>query len=259
MMLNYVSGEFYRLIRKKNMYLWAGIIALGYMALTYIRSSGLENSSMATDILDLSQWFPILIGGYLFISVYIDDLQARNLTTLIGFGLSKTTIIIAKLIVMALFSLVALALFILVIIGTYWVLGFDVTTAVPDTIAGGQLGLIGAVVVKNLGLILGFSALSSIIAYGFQQPTFATATYFALATGLIGSLFATAFNLDFIKSSLPHLADNVLLSNISDRLMLGMITPSGDNLVTPIIEIVLFIALATIVAIIVFTRKEVEF
>ena len=86
-MLNYMRGELYRLLHKKSLYLFFGALALGYTLVAFVRSGGLGEDSLLGDAANFFGYLPALAGGFLFAAVYTDDLSAKSLATLVGFGI----------------------------------------------------------------------------------------------------------------------------------------------------------------------------
>jgi len=242
-MLRLIHGEIYRLLRKKSLYIYFGAMTLGYLALAFIRSGGFEQASIIDDALSLFVLLPALVGGFLFAAIYTDDLNSKNLISLVGSSTSKATIIIAKFVLMALFGAVAFALAPLLHLGIYALLG-QVATA-------GMAAMLFAVSFKYLLITLAYAALSGIVVYGLQRTTFAIVTYLLLAFGVVSGLISVALNM-FAPTFIEH-----LITGITDRVL--MVLVSGGSLIFPMIEFTTNITIAMAVSFLVFSEREMEF
>jgi len=242
-MLKYIRGEIYRLIHKKSMYIFFAALFAGYLFITYVRSGGYNEESIVNEAFNLFNFLPVLAGGFFFAAIYTDDLNSKNLTSLVGFGLSKLIIVIAKFVLISLFGALGFGLVPLVHCGVYAVLGWKATA---DT-----WSMIYAVSAKYFLTTVAFSVLSGIVVYGLQRTTFAIVTYVLLAFGVVSGLLAMG-----LKTFAPGLI-NYLMSGISDRVFAGMI--GGGALIAPVVEYIIYVAIAAVLSALAFYRKEMEF
>jgi len=242
-MIKYIRGEIYRLLHKKSMYIFLGALAVGYLIITYIRSGGFQAESVVDEAISLFHFLPILAGGFLFSAIYTDDLNSKNLISLVGFGLSKGKIIISKLILMSMFGAIVFGLIPLFHCGFFYLLGWPATAS--------AWVMVYAVSVKFLIMTIAFSALSGTVVYGLQRTTFAIVSYILLSFGMISGLLSTVLNM-----FAPSLT-NYLMSGISDRVMTGIV--SGGSLILPGVEYIVYVAVVTALSVLVFYEKEMEF
>ncbi|MDR2416213.1 MAG: hypothetical protein LBD75_06535 [Candidatus Peribacteria bacterium] len=103
-MFNYIKADLYRIFRKKSMYMYFGILAIGYILMLVIFSIT-EGGKILGEISPIFMLVSLFGGGYLFATVYNDDLTAKTLPALIGFGIKRRMIVIAKFIVHTLMTL----------------------------------------------------------------------------------------------------------------------------------------------------------
>ena len=242
-MLKYMRGEIYRLLHKKSMYLFFAALAVGYFLINYIRSGGFQADSIRDEALNLFNYLPVLAGGFLFSAIYTDDLNAKNLISLVGFGLGKAKLVISKFILMTLFSAVVFGLTPLFHCAVFRLFGW---TATAETWA-----LLYAVSIKFLLMTVAFSVLSGVVVYGLQRTTFAIVSYVLLAFGIVSGLLATA-----LKSFAPGLT-KYLVAGISDKMLAGLL--GGGSLALPVIEYILYVAIAAALSALAFYKKEMEF
>lgn len=242
-MLNLIHGEIYRLLHKKSLYIYFGILLAGYFLITFVRSGGFDAGSVLDDSTTYFNFFPALAGGFLFAAIYTDDLNAKNLITLVGYGLNKTKIVFAKLILGVAFSALFFGLLPLVHCGFYALLGHEATAS--------QMTNVYIVSFKYFLLTVAFFAISSIVVYGLQRTTFAIVTYILLAFNVIGSLVLMVVNV--LKLNIAE----YLLSNLTDKILLSL--AAGDSIVMPLLGCLVYVAVAVTLSAIVFHKKEMEF
>jgi len=242
-MLKLLSAELYRLLHKKSMYIYFGALAAGYFIITFIRSGGFKEESVVNDAMTMFSLLPALAGGFLFAAIYTDDLSSKKLITLVGYGVSKATIVITKFVLIALLGVIVFGITPLYHCAVYTVLG--------QTITVDMTAMIYAVSLKNLLVVLAYAALSAIVVYGLQRATFAIVTYLLLAFGVIGGLVSVALN-----TFAPNLTE-YLMSDISDKILLSLITNSPPAM--PLIRYIVYVLISLALSAVAFYRKEMEF
>ena len=247
-MLNYLNGEIYRMLRKKSLYIYFGSCAILYFLLAFIRMGASDPEQMLSDASALFSLLPAVIGGYLFAALYTDDLSSKNLSTLIGFGLSKATIVVSKLILIILFGAVIVGLVPLFMYAVNALLGSLPTAAI--------LGQVYARGLKVLMEIVAFSSLAALVVYGLQRGTFGMVTYLLLSLGIISQLLGILLNWDLVSSLLPGLSDH-LMSGISFRTLAGIL--AGESILLPLIEYFIYVTVTVVLSTLAFTKKELEF
>lgn len=242
-MLKLVRGEIYRLFHKKSMAVYFGALTILYFFLAFIRSGGFSTESVVKDAMTLFNFSSVLAGGFFFSAIYTDDLNSKNLTVLVGYGMSKIQIVLAKLLLSVLFCTVFFGLFPLFHAAIYALLGYAATA--------NQMTLLYAASVKFLLMTLAYMTMSSIVVYASQRTTFAIVTYVLLGFGVIKTIFTIAGNV-FELNIYNH-----ILSGITDRMIEGII--SGNSFVLPLIEYVMYMIIAVVLSAIAFQKKEMEF
>jgi hypothetical protein len=230
------------------LYVYFGALAVGYLAVVFIRSGGMAAEGLLADAESLFMFVPVLVGGYLFSALYTDDLHSRNLSVLIGFGMGKGRIVVCKLILMAVCGAVVFGLIPLYMYAVFAVFGH---AASASMLAG-----VYVVALKGLLSTFAFSALSAIVVYGLQRATFGMVLYVLLSLGVVSQLFAVLFSLELISSVIPGLAEH-LMSGITLRIMAGLL--NGESIISAVVEYVIYVAAAALLSVFAFRKKELEF
>jgi ABC-type transport system involved in multi-copper enzyme maturation permease subunit len=247
-MLKLINGEIYRLLHKKSLYIYFLALGAGYFILAFIRSGGFNEQAIVNDAMNFFNFLPALAGGFLFAAIYTDDLSAKNLTTLVGFGVSKTKIVLAKFVLMALFGAVIFILSPLWLFAVHAVLGW--------TAAAGTLALVFAVSLKYFLTTLGYAILAGIAVYGWQRPTFAMVLYIILAFNIVGGL-VRAFLANMVGDETAYAISSHLLSGITDRIFAGLI--GNVPLAAPCLEYAVYAVVVAALSVLAFHKKEMEF
>lgn len=242
-MTKLIRADIYRLLRKKSLYVYFGGLAVAYLLLAYVRSGGFTAESTGSDAMTFFGWLPAFAGGLIFASVFTDDLDSKSLTTLVGSGLGKARIVVARLILTAGASAVVLAIAPVFHCAIYAALGWPPTAA--------TWALVYAAALKAWLMTIGFAALSAIVVYGAQRTTLAVMTYVLLAFGVVSGLMTMALN-SFGPNLIPH-----LLSSVTGRVQAAL--TSGGSPVWPLIEFLIYVVAAVAAAVLVFRKKEMEF
>jgi len=237
------SAEMYRLSRKRNMYLYFGAIALGYLLIVFMRSRGLGPDSVVTDAATVFGFMPALLGGFLFTSLFTDDLTARNLITLVGNGISRTQIVLTKFLALILTTAIAFALLLVWHLACYAIFG--------AAAAGPQIGYVAAIALQLWLVTLGFSAVAACVVYGTQKATVAVVAYFMLAFNVVTML------VNIVTSQLNLDLSSRLFSGTSVNIMSNLML--GGNAIAPAIEYLVYLILAIVAAIVIFAKREMEF
>jgi len=242
-MLNLLHGELYRLLHKRSMYIYFALLAVGYALIVFVRSGGFMPESLVDDAISAFAFLPVVVGGFFFAALYTDDLSAKNLISLVGFGINKTKIVIAKFILVALLNGIVFVIAPVFHGALYALFG--------QGVSGEALSLLYADVLKLFLMTAAFSALAGILVYGLQRPTIALVAYVLLAFNVVSGLIATLLNM------VDPLLKSHLIPGITDNILMGLI--SGNSFVYPAAEYFVYVALVLVASAFVFTKKEMEF
>jgi hypothetical protein len=169
------------------------------------------------------------------------------LIALVGFGISKTKIVIAKFILMALAGII---IFYLAPVYHYFVYVVNGCAAKIDVLPD-----IYIISLKYFLLTLAYAAIAGSAVYGLQKKTFATVLYILLASGIIGGLITAAAFIIAKDNASDYTAH--LISNITNRILLGI--NGKDSLIMPVIEYIAYLLIAAGMSILTFRQKEMEF
>ena len=181
-MFNYIRGELYRITHKKSSYIYFSILFVLFFVLMLliktIADLDKENIIFVTQVIIASFSF-YFIGIPVFMSVYTDDFSAKTLSSAISAGVGKLKLIISKFIVEAIYLCVVylfglLAFFLMYLLST----GFQIPSAE-------DFQTLGITTMLSFLSILGFSAISSILAFLSQRTSLAIIMYILIGSGVV--------------------------------------------------------------------------
>ncbi len=247
-MLNYMSAELNRVKSNKGVLLYFLICFIAYSLLVFIRLSSLTSDSIASEAVSVFQFlFPLFVGTMLFSVVYNNDLTAKTLPQVVGFGLSRKTIVLAKSMVMVIVTLITYLLGFILFHALFFLIGLNTMDIVVKTFS---------ILVNPFLIVIGYSLLASTVVYGTQRATMAIVTFIVFITSivpqLIGAFLGTSLVQNIVGDLTPYLLSSVI-NNISQNLIAGQFD------FMPWITLAVYLTLFTVTAIIVFNKKELEF
>ena len=176
----------------------------------------------------------------MFSTIYNDDLTAKTLPSLIGFGTKRTTIIISKIIISIIMSVVMFLSAFIVFYLMFTILGISINENM-------SIGLL-KILFMNLLKLLAFSTISSVVVYGTQKATFSIVTFILLITSFISQMLSLL--LTQIKG-IVDLSKFTLIPIVSNL----MIETTFLTILPYLIYVMIFITLSVIA----FRKKDLEF
>jgi len=237
-MINYLKADFMRIVTKKGMYVYFAILFVLYLVVAFIQA---RNFNVAGQAQFVFQFVGLMGGGYLFSSLYNDDLHAKSLPQLIGFGKKRGQLVLCKLILNTVFSAVLFVIGGLLFQGTMAVLGIQADSE-------------SQAMVTRYALTYGFSlvaysTVASVLVYGTQKATVSIVAFVLLASGFISQILFLVLNMlgDF-GTSLFRFTLTPIVANLAGEFSFG-------NL----LSYLLYIGIFGIIAVLAFSKKDLEF
>ncbi|MDR1944819.1 MAG: hypothetical protein LBQ59_01700 [Candidatus Peribacteria bacterium] len=219
------------------MYLYFAILVAVYVLIFFIKSGDITSNRLLMETNPVFLLASLFGGGYLFVTIYNDDLNAKTLPTLIGFGMKKTTIILSKLIIYVTMTiLIFLGTFILFYL-TFIAFGFEITND--------MLKQLTTVLFSNFFQLLAFSSIASIVVYGTQKASMSIVTFVLLVTTFVSSIIIMFLGQNNI------LKDYMIMPLVSNMLT----APTITTITLYLIYMVIF----TLLSIFAFHKKDLEF
>lgn len=239
-MLNYIRADLTRILTRKSFYIFFASLLSLYLIGLFITSSTLSEDKIVNQASNIFMFLSLLGGGYLFTAIYNDDLTAKSLPALLGFGIKRTTIIIAKIIIFIIMSSLIFLLAYITFNLIFMVLGFKID--------GDMTNQILKLLLTYFLQLLAYTSIASIIVYGTQKATMSIVAFVLLATSFISQMLLLL---------LSQFKDMVDLTRFTLMPIIAELISKGNlvSILSYLIYIIVFITLSMIA----FKKKDLEF
>jgi len=238
-MIYYIQAEFYRICRKKSMYVFFFILLLFMFLGLYSSARTITQQSLASVAQVSLMLFGTLASAYLFNMIYNDELQAKTVASVVGRGNGRATIVIVKLLLNMILSAIVFIITVCLFISVLFILGISLSPTSIIAICK------NALFVALRGIAIG--SIASIVIYGVHKGGLALGIFMLTTLGFFTQI--VLFVLDKLKlTELSQYLLNPIVAELVDRLSLE----SG-------VAYVLYVALFTVLAIVVFKQKDLDF
>ncbi len=245
-MIHLIKADLYRYSKKKSLLILLGLFS-ALLLFVYFQISDKEMTVIfLTELIRMS---PMLIGIYLFSIIYGDDLRAKSSQSSIGFGYSRTSIIISKLIS----GIIMTSLIFIYVIINYALMALIFDLNINTEIRN----LMGHNFILSLILIISFFSLASILAFLTQKSTLGIITYILLASGFVNSILGLIFKLQIFKSIFKNINDYTVTNSINT--ISNLLNNQKALTLQPVITVIAFLVISTTISVIVYKNVELEF
>ncbi len=248
-MSNYISADLKRIFHKKSFWIVSLISILLFGLIVFI-----EYKAKAPTVLFLMTltsylgFYSLVLGLFTFLSVYADDFKCHSMQIVIGYGMPRWKLIVAKTLECALLLLIfALVLGVLQFISPI-VLGFELT--------GTDFLTIGINLLGEYICAVGYCAIASIVVFLFQNAMYGTIVYLLLAAKVISALMSMIVSQDFIVKYIGD-TSKYLFTSLVDNFTSAVV--EGNFNLDGILAILLYIIVPTLISMLCFKKKELDF
>ena len=249
-MTDYIGADLRRIFRKQS-FLWAvGAFAGCFAVLVFIYANpGFTAEMYVSKMTGFMSFFPLVIGLPIFLSVYADDFKCRSMQIAIGYGMPRGRIIFAKLLESAVLLLAAAAFMTVLLIAAPLLLRLAPTaqqTASLVLTAGAELLR-----------ALGYGAISAAAVFLTQNAAGGTILYVLLSSKTVYIIAAMLLGQGFLLSTVGDLTKylyTAMLYTCKSDLVQG-----GRPYLCLIFALLIYAVLPTVVSVIGFRKKELEF
>lgn len=253
-MINYIKADVYRLFHKKSLYIYYSALAILFLFITYMMSDILTAQNAVDYTAGILRFLPVLFGGFIFAAVYIDDLIAKSLPQILGFGINKTFILFSKIIISTLINILFLLLALLIICMSFMAFGVKI-----DNIMDIMLKML----IRPVLLTTVYIAVASIAAFGTQNTAVAIIVYLFFSSGLVDFLLNELLRLEYIRmaasTDIRHYflyTIEAIVYEIDDMIFL----PNYYSFsIIPVIQYIIFLIITLFLSVLAFDKKEIEF
>ncbi len=249
-MTNYISADIRRVLHKPSFFYAVGVFVLLFAVLIFIYFNPAFTAEIyAAKVTSFFSFFPLLIGTLVFISVYADDFKYRSMQTAIGYGMSRSRIILAKLQESTILLLCATAVMEVLILGTPMLLGLAPNSQ--------QIITLALTAATEMFRALGYIALSAIPVFFFQDAVGGIVVYVLLASKTIYIVLSMILGQGFFIHTMGDLTKYLYTAWL--YLVRSAFIQGEPFMLSFLFALLLYVILPTIIAIIGFHKKELEF
>ena len=249
-MNNYISADLRRIFRKQS-FLWAfGAFAGCFAILVFIYWGPSFTAEMyASKMTRFMSFFPLVVGLLTFLSVYADDFKCRSMQIAIGYGMPRGRIIFAKLLESAVLLLTTAACMAVLLTVAPLLLGLAPTAQ--------QITSLVLTAAAEFLRALGYVAISAVVVFLTQNATGGTILYVLLSSKSVYIIATMLLGQDFLLGTVGDLTKylyTVMLYTCKSDLVQG-----GQPFICLITALLIYVALPTVISVVGFRKKELEF
>lgn len=242
-MSKYLKSELYRILKKKSFYILLLIVSVGFVALNYmILPSDATIEEYLQPVGMLVSFIPMILGIYIYITVFNDDFNNNIINASVGFGIKRYKLVIYKLIETLILSLII----ILVLTGVFFLVG----AMYKFTYSSEIINKLILLALKSLVMIVGYSSIASITVYATKKALYGTILYLLLCTGAMYSLLSLVLTSDPVMKLIGD-RSGWLFTNLTEGFM-------NEDYVK-LIGVGIYIIVSVVISIIMFKKLELEF
>ena len=249
-MNNYIGADLRRIFRKQS-FLWAfGAFAGCFAILLFIYFNPSFTAEMyVSKMTGFMSFFPLVVGLPTFLSVYADDFKCRSMQIAIGYGMPRERIIFAKLLESAVLLLATAACMAVLLTAAPLLLGLTPTSQ--------QTASLVLTAGAELLRALGYGAISAVAVFLTQNATGGTILYVLLSSKTVYIIATMLLGQDFLQGTVGDLTKylyTAMLYTCKTDLVQG-----EQTFICLIFALLIYIALPTVISVVGFRKKELEF
>ena len=249
-MTNYIKADIRRILHKNTFLAAVGIFLVLYAGMVFIYFNPTFTSDMyVAKITSYLSYFPLIVGLFVFMSVYADDFKCKSMQVAIGYGFSRSRIIAAKL-----------AESFLLLTGVGIITGVLINI-VPSMIGldmdGSQHLNLTLAIVTEILRTAGYIAISAIAIFASQNAINGIIFYVLFSTKSVYIILSMILGQDIIVNTIGDFTKYLYTPQLYAAK--AAIIQHGTIGVAPIVAIVVYVLLPAVISAVIFRKKELEF
>lgn len=249
-MSNYIFANLKRILGKKSFYTSTTIFIGLMLFLTYVKSGpSYTSDGYINDVQTMIGLYPLFIGVAIFIATFYDDFKAKTVQAALGLGISKTQVIFSKFIEVVILSIILAVITTISVMLLPLLFKVDMSLAGYKSIfiqyCGATIQMIGYFCICLPILFYRYNAIEGVIIYVMLSSS----VIYLFSNLFLGS--KTVINMIGDKTFL-------LLTNSVTHIQSAIISGRTIDLIN-IVIVIIYIVLPTVLAIVLFKKKELEF
>ena len=249
-MTNYIKADVSRILRKNSFLTAVGVFFALYAVMVFIYFNPSFTTEMyVAKITSYLSYFPLIVGLFVFISVYADDFKCKSMQTAIGYGFSRNRIIAAKLLESC-----------LLLAGIGVIMGV-IVNIVPSVVGLGMDGLqhlnlmltVAVEVVRTVGYI----AISSIAVFASQNAVNGIIFYVLFSTKSVYIILSMILGQDILVNTVGDLTKYLYTPQLYATK--AAIIQQKTFGIAFIVTIIVYVIAPAVISAVIFRKKELEF
>ena len=248
-MKNLIFADVKRILRKPAYWIVLGICLLIslFWSVQSNNSGGMSGFSFASNQGTAVNTMNLFIGIAIYVSVYADEFTSNSMQCLIGRGISRRRLLIAKFINCVIVTFISYGIYTLFITITDLIAGVKMN--------GAESSFLYSSILTNAFTVLGYATISMIILFWSKNVAYATLVdAFLLFAG--DTLLSGLNDIPVIK--FWHI-DRHVFSNALECAKVDLLLTGGTAIFTLLWHVVKICAISIILAYLLFRKKELDF
>lgn len=249
-MTDYIMADIKRILHKNSFLTCIAVFFIIYVGLVFIYFNPTFTSDMyVAKTTSYLSYFPLIVGLFVFMSVYADDFKCKSMQVAIGYGFSRKKIIASKLLesLIIIFGVSVIAGVVITIVPS--VLGLSLTSQL-------RLSLVLTMLSEMLRAF-GYIAISAIAVFLTQNAVNGIIVYVLLATKSVYIILSMILGQDIIVRTLGDLSRYLYTNQL--YMAKAALLQNGRLEIGTVIATILYVFVPTVISVIIFNKKELEF
>lgn len=249
-MHNCIGADLCRVLRKPSFWGAFGVFAALFALLVFICfNPAFTAEEYTAKVTSFLSFFPLIVGLFVFLSVYADDFKCKSMQVAIGYGVPRGKIVLGKLLESVLLLLGLSVVMAGLLLAAPIFLGLAHSTENLELLALGA----AAEMLRTLGYI----ALASVPAFVSQNAVNGIIVYVLLASKTVYIVLSLLLGQEFVIDAAGDLTKYLYTSQLYAAQELFVRHEAFCGVL--LLAIIGYVAVPTIVSVIAFRKKELEF
>lgn len=249
-MSNYIGADIRRVLHKQSFLGALGIFAALFAGMVFIYFNPAFTVDMyVAKIMSFLSFFPLVVGLVVFMSVYADDFKCKSMQVAIGYGIPRERIVLGKLLESTILLLCTAAIISVLVIATPIVLGFAPNAQHLETLF--------VTILAEMLRALGYAAISTIPVFFTQNAVNGIIIYVLLASKTVYIALSMILGQEFLIHMAGDLTKYLYTTQLYTAKTLLMENKSFHS--TLMLAVVCYVVIPTVISVILFNKKELEF
>lgn len=247
---NYIGADIGRILHKQSFWGSFAIFTALFAGMVFIYFNPAFTADMyVAKITSFLSFFPLVVGLFIFMAVYADDFKCKSMQVAIGYGIPRERIVLGKLLESTVLLLGTAAIMSALVIATPIVLGLAPSAqqleALLVTMLAEILRALGYTAISTIPVFFSQNAVNGIIIY----VLLASKTVYIVLSMILGQAFLINMVGDWTKylyTTQLYTAKTLFIENESFHFVL-------------ISAVICYVVIPTVISVISFKKKELEF